>query len=270
MRWRAVACRLALAALALPIGGPAIAAASVYLEQLTTTEVQAALRAGTTTIILPVGGTEQNGPHMALGKHNARATLLAGRIAALLGNALVAPVLSHVPEGSISPPGGHMRFAGTISVPEAAFKAILDGSARSFRQHGFTDMVLIGDSGNYQSQLREVAARLNRDWAGTPARAHYIAEYYQTVQTRYVLALRERGLTAAQIGVHAGSADTSLMLAVDASLVRPEQFAAAALAGTRGGAEGDPRAATAALGQLGVDAVVEQTVAAIRRSVARR
>jgi hypothetical protein len=55
---------------------------SVYLEDLTWVEVQAALRSGQTTIIIPVGGTEQNGPHMALGKHNVRARVLAGKIAA--------------------------------------------------------------------------------------------------------------------------------------------------------------------------------------------
>ena len=51
---------------------PALAAApeTVFLEELTWPELRALVDAGTTTIILPIGGTEQNGPHMALGKHN--------------------------------------------------------------------------------------------------------------------------------------------------------------------------------------------------------
>ena len=81
------------------------------------------MQSGTTTIIMPAGGTEQSGPHMALGKHNVRARVLAGRIAAALGDTLVAPVLAYVPEGAISPPAGHMRFPGTISIPDAAFKS---------------------------------------------------------------------------------------------------------------------------------------------------
>ena len=44
----------------------------MLLEELTWTEVRDVVRAGKTTIIVPTGGTEQNGPHMALGKHNAR------------------------------------------------------------------------------------------------------------------------------------------------------------------------------------------------------
>ena len=43
---------------------------SVFLEDLTWIEVRDAIAAGKTTVIIPTGGTEQNGPRMALGKHN--------------------------------------------------------------------------------------------------------------------------------------------------------------------------------------------------------
>src|SRR5204863_3968187 len=115
----------------------------VQLGELTWTDVRAALQAGATTVIVPAGGTEQNGPHMALGKHNVRAKLLAGRIAAALGDTVVAPVLAYVPEGAISPPAGHMRFPGTISIPDAAFKSTVEAAGRSFRQAGFTHIVLL-------------------------------------------------------------------------------------------------------------------------------
>jgi creatinine amidohydrolase/Fe(II)-dependent formamide hydrolase-like protein len=237
---------------------------SVFLEDMTSPELQVALAQGATTIIIPVGGTEQNGPHLALGKHNVRVKVLAGRIAGELGKTIVAPVLPYVPEGSITPPRLHMRWAGTISISDEAFKAVLDGAARSFRQHGFTDIVLIGDHGGYQGQLAAVAARLNRDWAGTPARAHFIAEYYLATQGAYVQALRAAGLSAAQIGTHAGSADTALMLATGPTLVNPDAYADAARGAPANGVVGDPRAATAALGRFGTDAVVKATAAAIR------
>jgi creatinine amidohydrolase/Fe(II)-dependent formamide hydrolase-like protein len=242
------------------------AAAAVQLEEMTWTEVRDALRAGSTTVIIPVGGTEQNGPHMALGKHNFRAAALAARIAAQLGNALVAPVVSYVPEGRISPPGGHMRFPGTISVPDDAFAVILAGAARSFRQHGFLDVVLIGDSGNYQGQLRDVAQRLNKEWAGSKARAHFIPAYYQAASEGFNRALKARGLSDAQIGVHAASADTSLMLAVDPARVRADRLQAPADEASTGVA-GDPSRASAALGKIGIDMAVDQAVAAIRQAV---
>lgn len=240
---------------------------SVYLEELTSPEVAAAIQAGQTTILLPVGGTEQNGPHMVLGKHNVRARVLAGRIAREFGTALVAPVLPYVPEGQISPPTEHMRYAGTISVPDAAFRSILDASARGFRQHGFRDIVLLGDSGNYQGSLRAVVDRLNRDWSGTGVRAHYLGVYYEATQKAYLDSLHAHGLSAAQIGTHAGTADTALSLAIAPELVRPDRLAEAARAGRAGGTLGDPRPATAGLGQAGVDAIIAQSVQALRQAV---
>jgi creatinine amidohydrolase len=255
-----------LAGFAALAGGPA-SAAGVLLDDLTWTEVRGALDAGTTTIIIPVGGTEQNGPHMALGKHNVRAAALSARIAARLGNALVAPVMPYVPEGRVSPPGGHMRFAGTISVPEDAFAAVLAGAARSLRQHGFRDIVLVGDSGNYQRQLAEVAARLNREWAGSPARAHHVVEYYEAATAGFAQAVRDRGVNDEQIGTHAGVADTSLLMAVDPSRVRMDKLGDARAAS---GVTGQPALSSAAFGRIGAELVVEKTTAAIRQSIAGR
>ncbi len=252
----------AIALLCLGLHAPALPA-SVYLQELSTTDVRAALREGRRTIIVPVGGVEQNGPHMALGKHDFRVHALAGRIAAELGNALVAPVVAYVPEGRITPPTEHMRYAGTISVPEAAFKALLDGAARSFAQHGFTDIVILGDSGNYQAALKAVAEALNRDWKRGPARAHFVADYYLAAQQPFQQLLRARGLSDAQIGTHAGAADTALMLAVDPSRVWLDKAAAQAE-----GVSGDPRRASAELGQLGTELIVQRSVAAIRQATA--
>ncbi len=77
---------------------------TVFLERLTWEEVRDSMAAGKTTIIIPTGGTEQNGPHMAIGKHNVRVTANAEVIARRLGNALVAPTVAYTPEGSIDPP----------------------------------------------------------------------------------------------------------------------------------------------------------------------
>ncbi|MFZ2649815.1 MAG: creatininase family protein [Burkholderiaceae bacterium] len=248
-------------------GGAQAGPASVYLEDFTWTELRDALRAGATTVIVPVGGTEQNGPHMVLGKHNVRVKVLAGRIAAELGKTLVAPVIAYVPEGRITPPAGHMRFPGTISVPNEAFRSILEGAARSFQQAGFRDIVLIGDSGNYQGQLQDLALRLNREWAASSARMHFVPEYYRSSQTPYIQALRDKGLSDTQIGTHAASADTSLLMAVDSNGVRADRLALAGEPGS--GVAGDPRAASAVLGQIGIELIVSRSVAAIRSALAR-
>ena len=216
---------------------------SNQLDELTWTELRTRIAAGSTTILVPIGGTEQNGPYMAIGKHNVRARYFASAIAARLGNALVAPVIAYVPEGAIHPPAAHMRFTGTISIPDAAFEAMLEATARSFKQHGFRDVVFLGDHGGYQKNLQHVAERLGREWKNDPAcRVHAFVDYYESTQGPFVAALKSRGFKDADIGTHAGLADTALALAVDPSLVRAAQLASAAKPGAIDGVSGDPRA----------------------------
>ena len=109
-------------------------------------------------------------------------------------------------------------------------------------------------------------ARLNKDWKGSSARAHFIGEYYHATQSSYVKALKGNGLGDAQIGTHAGAADTSLLMAIDPALIRPAQMPAPGAEAKAAGVSGDPRAASAALGQLGVDLIVAESVAAIRKA----
>jgi len=145
---------------------------SVFIDELTSTEVAALVRAGKTTALVPIGGTEQSGPHIVLGKHNVRARVLGGKIAVALGNALVAPVIAYVPEGSVDPPSAHMRFAGTLTIPEKTFESVLEYAARSLRASGFRDIVFLGDHGGYQRNEQAVAARLDREWSSSPVRVH--------------------------------------------------------------------------------------------------
>jgi creatinine amidohydrolase/Fe(II)-dependent formamide hydrolase-like protein len=242
---------------------------TVQLQELTWTELRARIETGSTTVIIPIGGTEQSGPYIALGKHNARAAALAERIARALGNALVAPVVAYVPEGNIAPPSGHMRFPGTITVPDAAFEQMLASAAESLAAHGFRHVVLLGDHGGYQRDLRRVVDRLNKHWAGSPKHAFVPPEYYAASSTGYAALLRRRGYRDDEIGTHAALADTSLQLAVAPSMVRADTLRHASAPGAADGVYGgDPRRATAALGQLGVDLIVAQTVEAIRKDVA--
>lgn len=245
------------------------AQSSVFLEDLTWPEIRAATSSGKTTILVPIGGTEQNGPHMAVGKHNVRAKWFAERIAKKLGDALVAPVIAYVPEGTVNPPVAHMRFPGTITVPEDVFEKALESAARGFRLHGFKDIVFLGDHGGYRKALARVAQRLDREWKGTSVRVHALPEYYEAQTSGFAAILRSKGYTEAQIGTHAGLADTALTLAIDPSLVRADRLGAASKDDANG-VHGDPRAATAELGRLGTQLVIDRSVEAIRKATARR
>jgi creatinine amidohydrolase/Fe(II)-dependent formamide hydrolase-like protein len=244
---------------------------TVQLEELTWTELRDEIAAGKTTILIPIGGTEQSGPYVALGKHNVRAQWLATHIAQRLGNALVAPVLAYVPEGGYAPPTSHMRFPGTITVPDDVFEKTLESAANSFAIHGFKSIVFLGDHGGYQGDIKRVVARLNKSWAASKARAFAPPEYYAQSSEGYARQLREKGYRDDEIGTHAGLADTSLLLAVDPSMVRLDALRRAPKPGPADGVYGgDPRRSSAELGRLGVEAIVERTVDAIRKDTAGR
>ncbi|MHA6204107.1 creatininase family protein [Dyella soli] len=264
---RALACAMLLAVLP---ASWAQAPKTVLLEDLTWTEVRDQVQAGKTTIIIPIGGTEQSGPGIAVGKHNARAAFLARKIAERLGNALVAPVVAYVPEGGYAPPASHMRFPGTITIPDAVFEQLLESAAQSFAVHGFRNIVLLGDHGGYQQDLARVAGRLNKAWGGK-ARAIVPPEYYASASDGYAQMLRQRGFRDDEIGTHAGLADTSLQLAVAPQMVRLEQLQRAPRLGPSDGVYGgDPRRASADLGQLGINAIVSNTVDALKKDTQGR
>src|SRR6476620_9231940 len=96
-------------------------------------EIRDAIRNGTTTIIIGTGGVEQNGPYVSGGKHNYVLQTVLPYIASAIGDALIAPIVKFVPEGSIEPPDGHMEYAGTISVENATFEALLTDICRSYK-----------------------------------------------------------------------------------------------------------------------------------------
>ena len=253
-----------------PLQAAPASSASVQMQDMTWTELRDAVASGTTTILVPIGGTEQSGPYIALGKHNARAEVLARRIAEKLGHALVAPVIAYVPEGSTAPPTSHMRFPGTITVPDDVFEKLLESAASSFRVHGFTNVFFLGDHGGYQKDLVRVAARLNKAWGTGRALAWVPASYYEASSKGFDEILRSRGFRANEIGTHAGLADASLQLAVAPGMVRTDALRASGGAhqgSTDGVYGGDAQRASAELGQLGVDLIVERTVAEIRQDL---
>ena len=150
---------------------------TVWMEEMTWMDVRDALKAGKTTIIIPTGGLEPNGPWLATGKHNYVLQANCEAIARKLGNALCAPVIKFVPEGGIDPATGHMASPNTVSVREETFRALVTDVVHSFKVHGFEKIFLIGDSGGNQAGQRFVADSLTTMWHGSPIVAH-IQEYY--------------------------------------------------------------------------------------------
>ena len=247
---------------------PIPARPSPWLEELTWIEVRDAIAAGTTTVIIPTGGIEENGPFLATGKHNVILEGTCPVIARMLGNALCAPIVKFVPEGDIDPPTGAMRFPGSISLTAATYEALLDDIASSLKQAGFTDVVMIGDSGGNQRGMAAVAERLNARWADSGTRAHFVREFYDPGW----VATEE--FTAEALGVeetgHDGHHDdiwvTAMMMVTDPDQVRFSERAAAGLASINGVAI-TPLDETVELGRRMIEFRARLTADAIRAAV---
>jgi sterol desaturase/sphingolipid hydroxylase (fatty acid hydroxylase superfamily)/creatinine amidohydrolase/Fe(II)-dependent formamide hydrolase-like protein len=255
------------ARLALPNAKSLPAMPSVFLEDLTWTEVRELVNAGVRIAIVPTGGTEQNGPHMILGKHNYIIRHTAGEIARRLRAAVVAPVVAYVPEGSIEPPSGHMGYAGTISVPDPVFEAVLEHTARSLKAHGFEWILFVGDSRENQPGQARVAEKLNREWRVSGARVLHVGDYYAAHgQLQW---LQQQGETDASIGFHAGIRDTSELLFVHPAGIRTDRVALST-SWRETGADGDPTRASAERGQalieLKISAALRQITAELERA----
>ncbi len=268
-----------LAALALlPLGGlliatdlagrslPPEAPATLEMKDMTWEQVQGIVAGGATTVIVPTGGIEQNGPHMVLAKHDYIVGHAARRIAAELGRTVVAPVVSYVPEGDWEPATGNLQFPGTIGISDAAFDGVLEGIARSLKNSGFKLICFIGDHGQSQGVQKAVAERLTKAWASGGVRVVHIDAYYDDKEQ--MLRLLADGETAKAIGDHAGIIDTSELLAVypagvDLTRDRKPGFTIPLL--SRGtGASGEPARSSPSRGRWLIDLRINAAVRQIR------
>jgi creatinine amidohydrolase len=238
-------------------------AGSLFIEDLTWPEVRHAIAQGKTTALYYAGSTEQNGPHMALGKHTVVARYAAGRIAQALGNALVYPVLPFAPTGDAARKTGHMTFPGTVTLSETTFAAVAREVAQSAIAAGFRNVVLMADHGDGQSALKRVASQLDRAWGAKGAHVYYVPAPYYEAQARVRAYLAARGLEA---GRHAGISDTSELMALDREQkwIRGDKLA---MGDKKTGVDGDPRQASAELGRIFLDMKIDSAVAQIRRLV---
>ncbi len=247
------------------MSAPAFAqSSSVYVEDLTWPEIQDAIAAGKSTAIIYTGSTEQNGPHMAIGKHNFLARYIAGAIAIKLGNALVYPTLPFAPTGDGETKTGHMRFPGSVTLAPASYRAVVHDIALSAADAGFHNVVLMGDHGDGQDVLGAVARELDSRLGTRGTRVFFIPDVYAKAKLQSHAYEAAHGI---HNDVHAGTDDTSELMAIDAQhrWIRAGKIAASTPAQTATtGVNGDPTKATPALGLLFIGYKIDAGVAQIR------
>jgi creatinine amidohydrolase/Fe(II)-dependent formamide hydrolase-like protein len=271
-RWRIGLAIAVVAAVVAAVGAAALLSArtlrppvpdTVWLAELTWPEVREALRQGVDTVLVPVGGTEQGGRHLVLGKHNHTVAHAAERAARRLGKVLVAPVLPYAPEGAFAPPAGNMAFAGTLGLRDSTLAAWAEDIARSLKVHGVANIVFLADHGQSQAPLATTAARLDRAWRAGGTRVVHVAAYHGVTAREQREWLLANGFEPAAIGSHAGIADTSEAMFVFPAGVRRDRLGGTSPEPT--GASGDASKADAKTGEAMLELKIKQVVAAVRR-----
>jgi creatinine amidohydrolase/Fe(II)-dependent formamide hydrolase-like protein len=176
----------------------------VDIELLTWPEIYKAIHEqGKTTAILFNGGTEQRGPQGVTGAHNFIAHATADEIARKLGNALVAPVIPY----SIN--RANPNLPGTIGISGPVFAQINEEVTEQLIANGFKNVVLIGDHGGGQKELKEVAAKLDAKYAPQGIRVVYSDGPYTQANQEFFAWLDKNGYPPSE---HAGIPDTSELL----------------------------------------------------------
>jgi len=242
----------------------ALSARSVFIEDLSSPEVKQLISGGFDTLLIPTGGVEQNGSHLALGKHNIVLRYTTERIAKELGHTLIAPLIAVVPEGRFDHPTGHMRWAGTLGLSPEVFKGVLEDMVRSAKVHGFRYVCFIGEHGESQASQTLVAEKMNQEelHASHQFYALNVDTYYRDEEQRAWLI--ERGETDKTMGHHAGIIDTSEMMAVDPRHVWMSGSLFLSSVWSPTGSDGVPSHASPSYGQVFLNFKIKHAVTQIQ------
>ena len=198
---------------------------TVWMEEMTWMEIRDAIKGGKTTAMILTGGVESNGPYLATGKHNFVLKVTGEAIARKLGNALVAPIVTLEP----GRPDGPRVPPGSVFLSNDTYRAVLTDMATSLKSMGFSNVILIGDSGGNQTAMKEVAAALNVKYSAEPTRFYYIPEYYdyasaqRFIQANGVAEQIEIGASQGSDRIHDEYSIDALMALHDPKSIRLDQ-----------------------------------------------
>ena len=251
---------------------------TVFLEELSWSEVKAALDAGVKTVIIVTASIEQHGPHLPTMTDTAIGHALGERLARKLGKALMAPVIR---------PGcsdHHLAFPGSLSIPREVFIETVIAYVRSLAPHGFDTFVLLSSHGGNFAALEEAAKRLRVE----PAPGVRIIDF--AGRAALIETMRVMVETAAQMGapqdvdaIHAEVTETSIMMLRHPALVAPglergylgridtdDLFRRGLRAITPNGILGDARGANPQIGEAVLERLAEHLAGMVRQRLSQR
>jgi creatinine amidohydrolase len=178
--------------------------ATVFLGEMTNPEVEAFLK-NHNTVMVPIGATEQHGPHAPLLTDVLIPQEIAKRVAPRIG-AVVAPPVNY----ALSYP--HVGFTGLVHIRIPTFMTLIEDLCVAFAASGFKRIIFL--NGHYDNTYAiayacaNAAEKLSKDVKAFPV------NYWD-------------GMTAADVeefsglknGLHANAGETSAILAINPNLV---------------------------------------------------
>lgn len=224
----------------------------------------------TNLALLPIGSTEQHGPHAPLGTDTLNAEAIAERTAERYDDPVVV-----APAVPVAVAEEHRKFAGTLWTSESTFRSYVRDIVRSLASHGWDRVVLVNGHGGNIAALREVAGQIVRH-----------DDAYAVPFTWF----DEVGEHSSDMG-HGGPLETSLLQHANPETVHEDRLEQAAEDGserwgewqgrvnlafdsdefTENGVVGDPREGSAELGATllaeATDALIELLDAVVARQV---
>jgi creatinine amidohydrolase len=240
----------------------------VLLSECTLPEVEAHLQTNP-KVIVPVGATEQHGPHAPFGTDAILSTEVSVRLARRIG-ALVAPTLSY----GVS--GDHRGYAGVPFLSASTMTALVQDVVVSLAGGGFREIILV--NGHYTNVIALHAAVMEAGDRVPKGTIVFPFNYWDALPPEELAQY-----LGAEVGLHANIGETSAVMAVDESLVdldkavreypafatapTPAMVAAYFFSGrgtlpraSRSGVWGDPTGSTAERGRRYLDQIEEACV----------
>jgi creatinine amidohydrolase len=187
-----------------------------FFPYLTWTDIQAMPDQENVVIIQPLGSIEQHGPHLPIIVDSAIAVSVLGKALSKLNPTVPAYALPPLYYGKSNE---HWHFPGTITLSAQTLLAVLTEMAESIYRAGFRKLVLMNAHGG-QLQVMEIAARdihqKYEDFLVFPLFTWRVPNMAKELLTPKEL----------EYGIHAGDAETSLLLSILPEQVKMERAVA--------------------------------------------
>lgn len=175
---------------------------AVEMAQMSSPALAAASAAPQPIGVVPVGATEQHGPHLPVGMDTRLTEALVEAAGARLSDTLL--VTPTIPIGRSD---HHRRFAGTISVDESSAEGFVEACLRGLSDLGISRLALVSGHGGNFGLLHRIATK-SRD-SGSTVGAYDDVSRYLDAQRR---GAREAGIEPLEADSHSGFLETSMAL----------------------------------------------------------